>query len=57
MPAERSIDAPPAEEAIQFHHALLENAVHSVLVSYPGKGHGARNIPWNLMTLYPCDSM
>jgi dipeptidyl aminopeptidase/acylaminoacyl peptidase len=35
----------PAAEAIQFHHALLENQVHSVLVNYPQEGHGIRGIP------------
>jgi dipeptidyl aminopeptidase/acylaminoacyl peptidase len=35
----------PAEEAIQFHHALLENGVRSVLVSYPEEGHGVRKWP------------
>ena len=35
----------PAAEAAQFHHALLENQVHSVLVNYPQEGHGIRGIP------------
>ena len=35
----------PPEEAIQFHNALLENGVRSVLVSYPQEGHGVRTWP------------
>lgn len=35
----------PAAEATQFHHALLENQVESVLVNYPQEGHGIRGIP------------
>ena len=35
----------PAAEAIQFHHALLENKVKSVLVNYPLEGHGIKGIP------------
>lgn len=35
----------PPEEAMQFHNALLENGVKSVLVSYPEEGHGIRNLP------------
>jgi dipeptidyl aminopeptidase/acylaminoacyl peptidase len=35
----------PPEEALQFHNALLENAVKSVLVSYPQEGHGIRKWP------------
>jgi dipeptidyl aminopeptidase/acylaminoacyl peptidase len=35
----------PPEEAIQFHNALLENGVHSVLISYPQEGHGVRKLP------------
>lgn len=35
----------PPEEAIQFHHALLENAVKSVLIVYPEEGHGVRKLP------------
>jgi dipeptidyl aminopeptidase/acylaminoacyl peptidase len=35
----------PPEEAVQFHNALLENAVRSVLVSYPQEGHGVRKWP------------
>jgi dipeptidyl aminopeptidase/acylaminoacyl peptidase len=34
----------PAAEAIQFHNALLENKVASVLVNYPQEGHGIRGI-------------
>lgn len=37
--------ATPPEEAVQFHHALLENHVRSVLVIYPEEGHGVRNLP------------
>lgn len=36
--------APPAE-AMQFHNALLENSVKSVLVTYPEEGHGIRSLP------------
>jgi dipeptidyl aminopeptidase/acylaminoacyl peptidase len=35
----------PPEEAVQFHHALLENGVKSVLVTYPEEGHGIRKWP------------
>jgi len=35
----------PAEEAAQFHNALLEHNVESVLVTYPEEGHGIRNYP------------
>src|SRR4029077_7051742 len=35
----------PPEEAVQFHNALLENGVKSVLVTYPEEGHGVRSIP------------
>ena len=35
----------PPEEAVQFHNALLENGVKSVLVTYPEEGHGVRKFP------------
>jgi dipeptidyl aminopeptidase/acylaminoacyl peptidase len=35
----------PPEEAVQFHNALLENGVKSVLVIYPEEGHGVRKFP------------
>jgi dipeptidyl aminopeptidase/acylaminoacyl peptidase len=35
----------PPEEAVQFHNALLENDVKSVLVTYPEEGHGVRKFP------------
>lgn len=35
----------PPEEAEQFHSALLENGVESVLVTYPEEGHGIRKFP------------
>jgi len=35
---------PPAE-AMQFHHALLENGATSVLVTYPQEGHGVQHWP------------
>lgn len=35
----------PPEEAIQFHNALLENGVQSMLVTYPEEGHGIRHFP------------
>lgn len=35
----------PPQEAMQFHNALLENGVRSVLVTYPQEGHGVRNFP------------
>lgn len=35
----------PAEEAIQFHNALLENGVRSMVVKYPEEGHGVRGMP------------
>jgi dienelactone hydrolase len=35
----------PPEEALQFHNALRENGVRSVLVTYPEEGHGVRKLP------------
>jgi dipeptidyl aminopeptidase/acylaminoacyl peptidase len=35
----------PPVEAMQFHNALLENRVESVLVTYPEEGHGVRTFP------------
>ena len=35
----------PPSEAAQFHNALLENRVPSVLVIYPEEGHGVREFP------------
>ena len=35
----------PPEEAVQFHNALLENGVRSVLITYPEEGHGIRGFP------------
>jgi dipeptidyl aminopeptidase/acylaminoacyl peptidase len=35
----------PAEEAVQFHNALLEHGVKSILVIYPEEGHGIRKWP------------
>lgn len=35
----------PPEEAMQFHNALLENGVESVLVRYSEEGHGVRTLP------------
>jgi dipeptidyl aminopeptidase/acylaminoacyl peptidase len=35
----------PPEEAVQFHNALLESGVESVLVTYPEEGHGVRKWP------------
>jgi len=35
----------PPTEAMQFHSALLENKVESVLLSYPEEGHGIRKLP------------
>jgi dipeptidyl aminopeptidase/acylaminoacyl peptidase len=35
----------PPEEAVQFHNALRENGVESVLVTYPEEGHGIRKWP------------
>ena len=35
----------PPEEAVQFHNALLQNGVESVLVTYPEEGHGIRKFP------------
>jgi dipeptidyl aminopeptidase/acylaminoacyl peptidase len=35
----------PAEEAIQFHNALLEAGTRSALVIYPEEGHGPRKFP------------
>jgi dipeptidyl aminopeptidase/acylaminoacyl peptidase len=35
----------PPQEAVQFHNALLENGVKSVLITYPDEGHGIRKFP------------
>jgi dipeptidyl aminopeptidase/acylaminoacyl peptidase len=35
----------PPEEAVQFHNALRENGVKSVLATYPEEGHGVRKFP------------
>jgi dipeptidyl aminopeptidase/acylaminoacyl peptidase len=35
----------PAAEAVQFHSALLENGVESVLITYPEEGHRVRKFP------------
>jgi dipeptidyl aminopeptidase/acylaminoacyl peptidase len=35
----------PPEEAVQFHNALRENGVRSVLIVYPEEGHGVRKLP------------
>jgi dipeptidyl aminopeptidase/acylaminoacyl peptidase len=35
----------PPEEAMQFHQALRENGVESVLITYPQEGHGIRKLP------------
>jgi dipeptidyl aminopeptidase/acylaminoacyl peptidase len=35
----------PPEEAAQFHSALRERGVPSVLVTYPEEGHGVRSYP------------
>ena len=35
----------PPEEAMQFHHALLDNDVTSVLARYPEEGHGIQHFP------------
>jgi dipeptidyl aminopeptidase/acylaminoacyl peptidase len=35
----------PAAEATQFHNALVESGVESVLVTYPEEGHGVRKLP------------
>lgn len=35
----------PPTEALQFHTALLENGVESVLVTYQEEGHGIRSFP------------
>jgi len=35
----------PPTEAAQFHHALLESGVKSVLITYPQEGHGIRKFP------------
>jgi dipeptidyl aminopeptidase/acylaminoacyl peptidase len=35
----------PPEEAAQFYHALVENGVKSVLVTYPEEGHGMQKFP------------
>jgi len=35
----------PPSEALQFHHALLESGVRSVLLTYPEEGHGVQKWP------------
>lgn len=35
----------PPGQAMEFHNALLENNVESVLVTYPEEGHGVKQIP------------
>ena len=35
----------PAEEAVQFHHALSENGIESLVVRYPEEGHGVHAMP------------
>jgi dipeptidyl aminopeptidase/acylaminoacyl peptidase len=35
----------PPGQAVEFHHALLEHGVESVLVLYPEEGHGVRSYP------------
>lgn len=35
----------PPEEALQFHRALQENGVNSVVINYPEEGHGVHGIP------------
>ena len=35
----------PPKEAVQFHNALREHGVESVLVTYPEEGHGIRRFP------------
>jgi dipeptidyl aminopeptidase/acylaminoacyl peptidase len=35
----------PPEEAMQFHNALREAGVESVLITYPKEGHGVRQFP------------
>lgn len=35
----------PPGQALEFHHALLQNGVKSVLLTYPEEGHGVRRMP------------
>ena len=35
----------PPTQALEFHRALLEHGVESVVVTYPGEGHGVRRLP------------
>ena len=35
----------PASQALQFHNALVEHDVESVIVTYQGEGHGIRKFP------------
>lgn len=47
----------PSEEARQFHSALVENGVESILVTYPEEGHGVRKLPASVdyaARLRPC---
>ncbi len=38
-------EATPASQALEFHRALLENGVESVLAIYPEEGHNVRRFP------------
>ncbi|MBL4801779.1 MAG: prolyl oligopeptidase family serine peptidase, partial [Emcibacter sp.] len=35
----------PPSQAVEFHHALTLSGGTSVLVTYPGEGHGVRQFP------------
>ncbi|KAH8808020.1 Alpha/Beta hydrolase protein [Xylogone sp. PMI_703] len=37
--------AVPQSQAVQYHRACLERGVESVMVLYPGEGHGVRTFP------------
>jgi dipeptidyl aminopeptidase/acylaminoacyl peptidase len=35
----------PPTQAVQYHRALIEHGVNSVIAVYPGEGHGVKNFP------------
>lgn len=35
----------PPQDAAQFHNALMQSGVESVLITYPEEGHGVRRLP------------
>lgn len=35
----------PASQGVQYHRALLERGVESLIATYPGEGHGVKSFP------------